>query len=292
MTNLRYCFNIKNLHLNCKPWYNTKVKDGYMKKYYKINEIAKLYNIKTDSLRYYEEVGLISPMRSQSNYRLYTLKDIYILNIIRDCLKLGYDTHQIKDYLDNRSVNNTIVFLKEEEKLIQKQIRELNVTLNSIQTRIASLDYTKHIQFNTFQVESFPKRYCRYLKEKIDQDEKIDFLLTKLTESMEEDISVLGNMDSGSIVEYKNDEYVYTSVFVLTQEEKYDFILEEGLYCTYTYTGEYDRTNQIFYKMKDWITDHNYTIEGPFLEFLLIDIHETKKVEEYITSIHVKVKPR
>ena len=86
-----------------------------MKKYYKINEIAKLYNIKTDSLRYYEEVGLICPMRSKSNYRLYTLNDIYILNIIRDCLKLGYDTHQIKKYLDNRSVNNTIVFLKEEE---------------------------------------------------------------------------------------------------------------------------------------------------------------------------------
>ena len=50
-----------------------------MKKYYKINEIAKLYNIKTDSLRYYEEVGLICPMRSKSNYRLYTLNDIYIL---------------------------------------------------------------------------------------------------------------------------------------------------------------------------------------------------------------------
>lgn len=89
-----------------------------MKKYYKINEIAKLYNIKTDSLRYYEEVGLICPMRSKSNYRLYTLNDIYILNIIRDCLKLGYDTSQIKEYLDNRSVNNTIAFLKEEEKLI------------------------------------------------------------------------------------------------------------------------------------------------------------------------------
>lgn len=50
-----------------------------MKKYYKINEIAKLYNIKTDSLRYYEEVGLICPLRSKSNYRLYTLNDIYIL---------------------------------------------------------------------------------------------------------------------------------------------------------------------------------------------------------------------
>ena len=51
-----------------------------MKKYYKINEIAKLYNIKTDSLQYYEEVGLIHPLRSKSNYRLYTLNDIYNLN--------------------------------------------------------------------------------------------------------------------------------------------------------------------------------------------------------------------
>lgn len=263
-----------------------------MKKYYKINEIAKLYNIKTDSLRYYEEVGLICPMRSKSNYRLYTLNDIYILNIIRDCLKLGYDTHQIKEYLDNRSVNNTIVFLKEEEKLIQKQIQELNTKLLSIQTRIIDLDRTQNMEFDTCKIEVYPKRYCRYLKEKIDQDEKIDFLLTKLSESMEEDISVLGNMDSGSIVEFKNNEYVYTSVFVLTQEEKYDFILEEGLYCTYTYKGGYDRTNQLFYKMKDWIQEHDYTIEGPFLEFLLIDIHETKKVEEYITSIHIKVKPR
>lgn len=263
-----------------------------MEKYYKINEIAKLYNIRTDSLRYYEEVGLIHPLRSKSNYRLYTLNDIYILNIIRDCLKLGYDTSQIKEYLDNRSVNNTIAFLKEEERLIHKQIQELNTTLHSIQTRIESLDHTKNIEFDTCKVQLYPKRYCRYLKEKIDRDEKIDFLLTKLSESMEEDISVLGNMDSGSVVEYKNNEYVYTSVFILTQEEKHDFILDEGMYCTYTYSGQYDRTNQLFNKMKDWIKEHNYAVDGPFLEFLLIDIHETKKVEEYITSIHVKIKPR
>ena len=60
------------------------------------------------------------------------------------------------------------------------------------------------------------------------------------------------------LVQYKNNEYVYTSVFVLTQEEKYDFILDEGLYCTYSYKGDYDRTNQWFYKMKDWIKENNY----------------------------------
>ena len=40
-----------------------------MKKYYKINEIAKLYHIGVDSLRYYEKVGLISPKRDENQYR-------------------------------------------------------------------------------------------------------------------------------------------------------------------------------------------------------------------------------
>lgn len=260
-----------------------------MKKYYKINEIAKLYHIKTDSLRYYEEVGLIHPKRSKSNYRLYTLDDIYLLNIIRDCLKLGYDTHQIKEYLDHRSVENTIQFLKEEEKLVNHQMKELQSKLHSIQTRIQALKDTKHIQFNTFQIVTYPERYCRYLKENIDQPNEIDFLLTKLQESMEENVSILGNMDSGSILEYKENEYVHTSVFIVTEEKEYDFVLEAGNYCVYTYKGKQD-TNHILSVMKNWIEKQGYTMDGPFLEFLLIDIHETKNVNEHITSIHSRIK--
>lgn len=147
-----------------------------MKKYYKINEIAKLYHIQPDSLRYYEKVGLIHPMRSKKNYRLYTLNDIYVLNIIRDCLKLGYDTQQIKAYLDHRSVDQTIQFLKEEEQLIQSQIKELSQKLSSIQTRIHAIKATNEMRFNTFEILPYPQRYCRYLKEHIDQDQEIDFL--------------------------------------------------------------------------------------------------------------------
>ena len=260
-----------------------------MKKYYKINEIAKLYHIKTDSLRYYEEVGLIHPKRSKSNYRLYTLDDIYLLNIIRDCLKLGYDTHQIKEYLDHRSVENTIRFLNEEEKLVYRQMKELEIKLKSIRTRIQALRDTKQLSFDTFQVAIYPTRYCRYLKENINQQNEIDFLLTKLQESMEENVSILGNMNSGSVIEYKEDKYVYTSVFIVTEEKEYDFVLEKGLYCTFVYKGKRD-TNQILKEMKIWIEQQGYKVDGPFLEFLLIDIHETKKEDEHITSIHVKLK--
>lgn len=36
-----------------------------MKNYYKINEISKLYNIGVDSIRYYEELGILHPKRAR-----------------------------------------------------------------------------------------------------------------------------------------------------------------------------------------------------------------------------------
>ena len=66
-----------------------------MKEYYTISEISRLYGIGVDSLRYYERIGALSPRRGENNYRLYSLKDIYRLNIIRDLLTLGFSVKQI-----------------------------------------------------------------------------------------------------------------------------------------------------------------------------------------------------
>lgn len=66
-----------------------------MKNYYKINEISKLYNIGVDSLRYYEEIGILHPMRDKNRYRQYTTSDIYRLNMIRDLRNLGFSMKHI-----------------------------------------------------------------------------------------------------------------------------------------------------------------------------------------------------
>ena len=85
-----------------------------MKQFFKINEISKLYNIGPDSLRYYEKLGLLAPKRGKNNYRLYTLDDLWRLNIIRDLRRLGFPMEKIREYMDNRSVENTRKLLTEE----------------------------------------------------------------------------------------------------------------------------------------------------------------------------------
>lgn len=249
-----------------------------MKKYYKIKEIADLYGIQPDSLRYYESVGLIHPKRSKANYRLYSYSDIWRLNIIRDCLRLGYDTNQIKEYLDTRTVLSTVGFLVDETEIVRDKIKELQDTLTSLEQRIHGIQAALDLPLYTFQTQYYPLRHAKYLKDTIDEEDKVDYLLTKLSEST----PVLGFLNSGSIIE--NGEY--TSVFIVTEVD-YDFYLRPGEYCTYTYRGNY---HDAIMEMTNWIQRHGYVSVGPFYEFLLIDKHETCLESEYLSQLQVQIK--
>ena len=105
-----------------------------MKDYYKINEIARLYGIGPDSLRYYERLGLLSPRRDTNGYRLYNLKDMYKLTVIRDLRKLDFSMAQIREILEGqcldntliqlRRVDNTLIQLRREQALLEEKLQE------------------------------------------------------------------------------------------------------------------------------------------------------------------------
>lgn len=50
---------------------------------YVISVAAKMLEIQTHTLRYYEKVGIIEPRRSQGNIRLYSDRDIAILRRVK-----------------------------------------------------------------------------------------------------------------------------------------------------------------------------------------------------------------
>ena len=93
-----------------------------MKDYYKIAEISKLYNIGVDSLRYYERLGVIKPHRDTNGYRLYDLKDMYKLTVIRNLRELDFSMAQIKEYLED--VARSKIEIEELKRQIDKQKRE------------------------------------------------------------------------------------------------------------------------------------------------------------------------
>ena len=63
--------------------------------------------------------------RDTNGYRLYSLKEMYKLNMIRDLRRLNFSMEQIKAYLEGQTVDNTLHLLRQEADLVQEQLREL-----------------------------------------------------------------------------------------------------------------------------------------------------------------------
>ncbi len=155
-----------------------------MKTYYKINEISKLYNIGQDSLRYYEELGILHPMRDKNNYRQYTTSDIHRLNVIRDLRNLGFSMKSIQDYLENRTIANSLSFMEEEERIINQKIQELYQLKVDILHRKASLKACQQLPMEAIELMRLPQRKCVALKTDAVHDD-VEYQLMKLSKEYE-----------------------------------------------------------------------------------------------------------
>ena len=65
-----------------------------------IGQLAKESGVRTDTIRYYEQLGLIKPEgRSESGYRLYSDDAIRLVQFIRRAKDLGFTLAEIKTLL-------------------------------------------------------------------------------------------------------------------------------------------------------------------------------------------------
>lgn len=71
------------------------------KKYYQIEEVARITGLTKRAIRYYEDIRLITPERTDAMYRLYTEEDIDRINNIRSLKeRLGFTLNEVKDIFD------------------------------------------------------------------------------------------------------------------------------------------------------------------------------------------------
>ena len=261
-----------------------------MKNYYKIHEISKLYNIGVDSLRYYEELGILHPTRDKNNYRQYTTSDIYRLNMIRDLRSLGLSMKHIAAYLQHRTIDNSLAFMEQEEAIIDQKIASLLELKKDIQTRKQSLKESTQLPFDTITKVHLPKRKCVSLATTAVQDD-IEYQLIKLSKEYEDTIFAIGNVHTGCFLDFKDRNNIHpSSVFIIRDSlENYEFLLPEGDYLNYYYRGERDHSYSHLKKMMTYCEEHHLEILPEAMEFYIIDVHETTKKEEYITLLQLHV---
>lgn len=266
-----------------------------VKEYYKINEISKLYGIGIDSLRYYERLGILQPRRDTNGYRLYSLKEIYKLNIIRDLRTLDFSMKQIKEYLDHQSIGNTLDLLNKEQEFIHGQIATLRKREMILQKRIEDLHAAASIVPGGFSVLTLPQRPCVRLNETITRDEEMDLLIKRIHSRYESKILDLGTQSIGASIAREDIEAgkrnVYYSVFFILEQavEECDFLIPHGVYISCFYRGGYlqnlDRIQEAF----TYAAENGYEVIGDPFELYRVDNRDTVDEKEFLTEIQVPV---
>ena len=266
-----------------------------MKDYYKINEIAKLYGIGPDSLRYYEKLGVLTPRRDTNGYRLYSLKDIYKLNIIRDLRRLDFSMKQIKEYLDRQSVAQTLRLLQGEREYLRQQVTVLQAREQMLGHRIAALLAAKEQPIGEYTVKTLPDRFCVRLNEYITRDEEMDFAFKKLHQKHEDKIRDFGNQTIGATVSLGDLQpgvpNVFQNVFFILEDtaEAFDFMLPEGQYLTTYYKGDYVQSAERILELLHYAEGEGLTLLSDPFELYALDNRDTSRPEEFITQIQVRV---
>ena len=216
-----------------------------MKDYYTIHEISQLYQLGKDSLRYYEKLGILCPKRAANGYRMYTRHDMYRLNIIKDMRSLGFSMSQIYQYLENRSVDNSIHMFEQELDLIENKIQELDLMKQHMKQCLLELQKTKDLSFDEFEIVEYGVRACVTLKEPFETEDDVDYLFTKLSP----DLTSVANMHTGLILDVNQETYV-SAIIMEENTTNAKYVWPAGKYLVGNIHGKLDRNFSQIRKMK------------------------------------------
>ena len=267
-----------------------------MGSYFRIAELAKLYGLNSDTLRYYEELGLLHPRRGENGYREYSVDDLCDLNIIRSLRELGVGMEEIKQYFCNpRTAAGTDAMLAGQEEILHQKMAALQKALTAARQRRERLHQAMEQPAGQVRQLRLPERPCLFLREKGIPEPKVDYLLRKLQRDRRSLLKELGNRRMGAVIDpaalwSDGPELLYSGVFFLCEEgEQADGIFPAGTYLSVIHAGPYASIRESYRQLYARAEAEGLPVLDPPLELYLADIHDTGVEEEFRTELQMRV---
>ncbi|AXY26229.1 MerR family transcriptional regulator [Suicoccus acidiformans] len=116
------------------------------------NEIQEKTGLTRKAIEYYEDKGLIKPLKSENGYRDYSDKDLEILNKISLFRKIGLSISEIKECLSSKGSSLSSILRRKEHQLEIEQKRKEVIELivkkenqNIIESKISLIEREESI---------------------------------------------------------------------------------------------------------------------------------------------------
>ncbi|MGE7891726.1 MerR family transcriptional regulator [Bacillus cereus] len=127
------------------------------------SDVIKIFNTTKETLRFYEEKGLVQPKVGKNNYRLYGNEDLQRISQIFYCRDIGFSIEEIDLVINKRNTINHIHILQNKKEEIETEIYRYMEMQKKI-TRLLDLLQDRSKNFNEIQSVYFEERKYYHIK--------------------------------------------------------------------------------------------------------------------------------
>lgn len=266
---------------------------------YKIGEVAHIYGVTVETIRFYNKCGIIEPERSNNNYRTYKKEEVISMDYVMRLRDLDISLEKVKEITDIGDLNSLLEAVEDKEDEIRKQIENLEnkvQIINSYKSKIKKCQDEE----NKIRIITSPGFLIKDLTSDVKHITNSFHSISPVLSPM---ISVLMSPDDiclDGMVRNRNERYNVCNYYMVAENtakdidfnalERNEIVYIPPQQCVHSVVKvhtntEYGKCMEIF----DYIDTNNYKICGnTVIQLVAMESRRDKGIEYYEIWIPVR----
>ncbi|KHD14593.1 MerR family transcriptional regulator [Clostridium butyricum] len=255
-----------------------------------IKEFSALTGIKRENLRYYDQIGLLSPeFRGKNGYRYYTRSQLTTAYLIISLRELGIGIDEIKRYIDIRTPEEMFSLFSSQKQHILTEIKKLKRILEVMQLYVDMAEDAIKYKENSINIE-YKKKEPIFLGPIISNDSLDEAAISFYNFAAENGIDIgypLGAIINKKDIENKNPLYATQYYFKAMHDQ--NSYKPEGKYAVFYGRCAYGESDYLYEKLYKFIDKNNLLMCSDAYEEYPLNELSTKDENQYCVKIEIMV---
>lgn len=266
-------------------------------KLFTAGQFAKMHGINKRTLMYYDDIGLLSPIkRGHNGYRYYSYMQSQTLEILLSLREIDVSIEEIKQYMNNRSPEALVNLLTEKTNQIDGKIKKLTELQSMLLDKKANVQRHLQIPSETIEIIEYPEAYfylSRFIKD-VSANEELEIIMEHSAECQTHRFynHTFGVMlPSNAILnrDFNGYEYYFTKVNANNRKLKNLHIRPAGNYIRMFHKGNWDTYSYAYQRILTFLEENHLTITGYAYEESVIDEMAISSMDDLVAEILVRV---
>ncbi len=274
-----------------------------MKHQFLIGELAALFQISTDTLRYYDRIDLIKPdVVGENGYRYYSLRNFFKLSRILFLKDLDIPLEEVKGYMDDKNTEKLIKMLHQKQLDLDQKIQScLNLKMK-IQQKLDLLESSKTASERIF-LKQLPVRYALYMASaNFRESQEIKTTLKTYSRYLKFSSWITEGQIYTSVSEkqlqardYQHFQYIFEIPYVEMEDLNAQTpltVIKAATYACMLFIGPYSDIDRHYDRLLDWIEMNDYEICGHSIEMNIVDYDFSDSDDEFVSELQIPIRKK